>query len=131
MRSTPHSSAIGLATAQRLAQRSDLTVYATVRGTRPAALDPRVTTLRLDVTDEDSMVAAVRQVEQDHGSVGALVNNAGYGEYGTIECSADARSTRSCACSTATPEPTGPAPEHGRAPTRSSAGFSVDTSPSA
>jgi short-subunit dehydrogenase len=39
----------------------------------------------LDVTDEESMVAAVRQVEQEHGRVGALVNNAGYGEYGPVE----------------------------------------------
>lgn len=82
---TGASSGIGLATAQRLTQRPDLAVYATVRGTPPAALGSRVTTLRLDVTDEDSMVAAVQQVEQAHGSVGALVNNAGYGEYGTIE----------------------------------------------
>jgi short-subunit dehydrogenase len=37
------------------------------------------------VTDEDSMATAVRAVEAEHGAVGVLVNNAGYGEYGTIE----------------------------------------------
>ena len=31
------------------------------------------------------MAAAVHDVEAAHGSVGTLVNNAGYGEYGTVE----------------------------------------------
>jgi short-subunit dehydrogenase len=31
------------------------------------------------------MTAAVERVEAEHGRVGTLVNNAGYGEYGTIE----------------------------------------------
>ena len=31
------------------------------------------------------MTAAVQAIEAEHGRVGALVNNAGYGEYGTIE----------------------------------------------
>ena len=31
------------------------------------------------------MAAAVQIIEEEHGSVGVLVNNAGYGEYGTIE----------------------------------------------
>jgi len=31
------------------------------------------------------MRAAVKAVEAEHGAVGALVNNAGYGEYGTVE----------------------------------------------
>jgi len=39
----------------------------------------------LDVTDEASMSAAVAEVEATHGSVGTLVNNAGYGEYGAVE----------------------------------------------
>jgi NAD(P)-dependent dehydrogenase (short-subunit alcohol dehydrogenase family) len=81
------SSGIGRAAALRLARRRDLTVYATARqvsslseltaaGCRPLALD---------VTDEASMAAAVGAVEAEHGAVGVLVNNAGYGEYGTIE----------------------------------------------
>ncbi len=41
--------------------------------------------LALDVTDEASMVAAVREVEDTHGPLGGLVNNAGYGEYGPVE----------------------------------------------
>jgi short-subunit dehydrogenase len=41
--------------------------------------------LALDVTSEDSITAAVRLVEAEHGHVGTLINNAGYGEYGPIE----------------------------------------------
>jgi NAD(P)-dependent dehydrogenase (short-subunit alcohol dehydrogenase family) len=84
---TGTSSGIGRATAERLLRRSDLTVYATARRTEAlrdlAAAGAR--TLGLDVTDEESMRAAVTQVEAEHGAVGALVNNAGYGEYGTVE----------------------------------------------
>ncbi len=39
----------------------------------------------LDVTDEASMRAVVDEIVAEHGRVGALVNNAGYGEYGAIE----------------------------------------------
>jgi NAD(P)-dependent dehydrogenase (short-subunit alcohol dehydrogenase family) len=80
------SSGIGAATAKRLAQRGQL-VYATAR--RPDTLSEATAagcrTLALDVTDEASMVAAVDAIVADHGRVGALVNNAGYGEYGAVE----------------------------------------------
>ncbi|MGW6546207.1 oxidoreductase [Streptomyces massasporeus] len=84
---TGTSSGIGRATALRLARRPELTVYATAR--RPetladlAAAGARV--LALDVTSEASAAQAVAAVEAEHGFVGVLVNNAGYGEYGTIE----------------------------------------------
>ncbi len=42
-------------------------------------------TLALDVLDRESMQAAVRTVEAEHGSVGSLVNNAGYAVSGAIE----------------------------------------------
>jgi NAD(P)-dependent dehydrogenase (short-subunit alcohol dehydrogenase family) len=84
---TGTSSGIGHATALRLARRPELTVFATARApgslTDLAQLGAR--TLALDVTDEASMVAAVSAVEAEFGAVSALVNNAGYGEYGTIE----------------------------------------------
>ena len=84
---TGTSSGIGHATALRLARRSELTVFATAR--EPGALADLARlgarTLRLDVTDETSMVAAVSAVEAEFDRVGVLVNNAGYGEYGTIE----------------------------------------------
>jgi NAD(P)-dependent dehydrogenase (short-subunit alcohol dehydrogenase family) len=42
-------------------------------------------TLALDVTDEDSRHRAVRAVEAVHGSVGVLVNAAGYAQSGPVE----------------------------------------------
>ena len=80
------SSGIGHATAERLAA-SGWTVYATAR--RPEALAELEArgcrTLALDVTDEASMQAAVAAVEDEHGAVGALVNNAGYSQSGAVE----------------------------------------------
>jgi NADP-dependent 3-hydroxy acid dehydrogenase YdfG len=80
------SSGIGAATADHLA-RNGYTVYATAR--RTETLAPLVANgcraLPLDVTDEDSMRAAVQQVEAEHGAVGALVNNAGYSQSGALE----------------------------------------------
>ncbi|NUU31959.1 oxidoreductase [Arthrobacter sp. C9C5] len=84
---TGASSGIGRATAERLLARPGFTVYATAR--KPEAIadlgSAGAKILALDVTDEESMAAAVRAVEEQHGSVGVLINNAGYGEYGTIE----------------------------------------------
>lgn len=62
-------------------------VYATARcmDTLRDLADAGATVLPLDVTNEDSMVTAVAHVEDEHGSVAALVNNAGYGEYGPVE----------------------------------------------
>jgi short-subunit dehydrogenase len=84
---TGTSSGIGRATALRLTGRPGFTVYATAR--RPETLadlaDASARVLALDVTDEESMSAAVKTVEAEHGSVGVLVNNAGYGAYGTVE----------------------------------------------
>jgi NAD(P)-dependent dehydrogenase (short-subunit alcohol dehydrogenase family) len=80
------SSGIGRASALRLA-RSGWTVYASAR--RPETLaelgDAGCRTLALDVTDEDSMRAAVETVEQAEGAVGVLINNAGYSQSGAIE----------------------------------------------
>jgi NAD(P)-dependent dehydrogenase (short-subunit alcohol dehydrogenase family) len=80
------SSGIGRATAGLLA-RQGWPVYATARnagmlseleslGCRPLALD---------VTDDDSMRAAVEVIEQEHGAVGVLVNNAGFSRSGAVE----------------------------------------------
>jgi NAD(P)-dependent dehydrogenase (short-subunit alcohol dehydrogenase family) len=80
------SSGIGRATALRLAA-ANWTVYATAR--RPESIaelaQAGCRTLALDVTDEDSMRAAVDAVEQAEGAVGVLVNNAGYSQGGAIE----------------------------------------------
>ena len=86
------STGIGRATAEHLAKRGH-TVYATARrlesieelkaaGCRPLALD---------VTDEESMRAAVAAVERAEGAVGVLVNNAGYSQSGAVETRARGR----------------------------------------
>jgi NAD(P)-dependent dehydrogenase (short-subunit alcohol dehydrogenase family) len=80
------SSGIGRAVALALHDAGHA-VYATAR--RPESIkdlgDAGLGVLALDVTDEASMVAAVDRVVADHGAVGVLVNNAGYGLQGTIE----------------------------------------------
>jgi NAD(P)-dependent dehydrogenase (short-subunit alcohol dehydrogenase family) len=80
------SSGIGRATAERLASRG-FVVYATARRVEAIAdLEAHgCRVLRLDVTDEDSMQAAVAAVCDEQGAVGALVNNAGYSQSGAIE----------------------------------------------
>lgn len=80
------SSGIGRATARLLAAQG-WTVYATAR--RPESIADLEAagcrTLALDVTDEGSMVAAVKAIEETHGAVGVLINNAGYSQSGAIE----------------------------------------------
>jgi NAD(P)-dependent dehydrogenase (short-subunit alcohol dehydrogenase family) len=80
------SSGIGHATAEHLAARG-WTVYASARRTESIAdlAERGCRTLSLDVTDEDSMRAAVTAVEDAEGAVGVLVNNAGYSQSGAIE----------------------------------------------
>jgi NADP-dependent 3-hydroxy acid dehydrogenase YdfG len=80
------STGIGRATAERLAAKGH-TVYATARRLESIAdLETKgCRTLALDVTDEQSMKAAVRAVEDAEGAVGALVNNAGYSQSGAVE----------------------------------------------
>jgi short-subunit dehydrogenase len=79
------STGIGRATAERLT-KGGLTVYATARKLDSIAdlEQAGCRTLALDVTDEESMRAAVAAVEEE-GSVGALVNNAGYSQSGAVE----------------------------------------------
>lgn len=80
------SSGIGRATAERLAKKG-WTVYASAR--RPESIadlaEVGCKTLRLDVTDEDSMRAAVAEIEREQGAVGVLINNAGYSQSGPVE----------------------------------------------
>jgi NADP-dependent 3-hydroxy acid dehydrogenase YdfG len=80
------STGIGRATAEYLA-RSGHTVYATARRL-DAIRDLEANgcrLLELDVTDEQSMAAAVTTVEAEQGAVGVLVNNAGYSQSGAVE----------------------------------------------
>src|SRR6266702_5167708 len=80
------SSGIGRAAALSL-HEAGFTVYATARRTDTLTelSDRDLRTLALDVTDEESMTAAVAAVEADAGAAGVLINNAGYGLYGPVE----------------------------------------------
>lgn len=80
------SSGIGEATALYLVKRG-WRVYATARkaeslGKLAAA---GCKTLALDVTDEGSMQQAVAAVTAAEGSIGVLINNAGYSQSGALE----------------------------------------------
>ncbi len=80
------STGIGRATAQRLAKTGHR-VYATARKLEAIA-DLEVfgcRLLQLDVCDDDSILAAVAEVNKAEGAVGVLVNNAGYGSEGPFE----------------------------------------------
>jgi NAD(P)-dependent dehydrogenase (short-subunit alcohol dehydrogenase family) len=80
------SSGVGFAAA-KLFRAAGYETFATARD--PAALEDLRTLgcriLALDVTDENARRAAVDVIERDHGAVGILVNNAGYGQYGPLE----------------------------------------------
>jgi len=83
---TGASSGIGEATARRLLTLG-FEVYAGARRTeRMAGLAARrIRVLPLDVTDEASVSGAVERVLAETGRIDVLVNNAGYGGYGSVE----------------------------------------------
>ena len=83
---TGASSGIGEATALRLA-KAGFTVYAVARRVdRMSGLaDAGIHVLKMDVTDDKSMVGGIEQIVADTGRIDVLVNNAGYGSYGAVE----------------------------------------------
>ncbi|MBN1218466.1 MAG: SDR family NAD(P)-dependent oxidoreductase [Anaerolineae bacterium] len=80
------SSGIGRATAKHLTGHG-WQVYATARRLESMAdlTEAGCHLLPLDVTSEESMQAAVAEVEKKEGAIGVLINNAGYSQSGAIE----------------------------------------------
>lgn len=83
---TGASSGIGRATVEALAKKG-YNVYAGVRRMESVASlrQSGITPVTLDVTSDDSVAAAVRNVVERAGRIDVLVNNAGYGQYGVLE----------------------------------------------
>jgi NAD(P)-dependent dehydrogenase (short-subunit alcohol dehydrogenase family) len=83
---TGASTGIGFEAAKKLCSHGFI-VYAGAR--RVDRMEPLkalgVQVLALDVTDDDSMRAAVGRVLEERGRIDVLVNNAGYGSYGALE----------------------------------------------
>jgi len=83
------STGFGRALAERLLERGER-VAATARN--PATLadlvapyGERALALRLDITSADDIASAIAAVRAGFGSIDVLVNNAGYGDMGTVE----------------------------------------------
>lgn len=83
---TGASSGIGYDTAAALAQEGHHVYAAARRVERIEPLRPLgVTPLKMDVTDEESMQAAVKTIMDAEGKIDVLINNAGYGYFGAVE----------------------------------------------
>ena len=88
---TGSSSGIGLETALALA-RDGYKTFASMRDTKKAARlqdaakdGLPINIIRMDVTDEESVVSAVRAITDDCQRIDVLVNNAGYAQFGCTE----------------------------------------------
>jgi 2-keto-3-deoxy-L-fuconate dehydrogenase len=83
---TGAGSGIGLATATLLAQRGARVACLDLD---PSAAPEPLLRLKADVTDDESVRAAVAAVVETLGGIDILVNNAGIGAQGTVEANSD------------------------------------------
>lgn len=83
---TGASSGIGKAIAEHLAAKGYY-VFASARGMKKleALRHQNIEPLQLDVTDSETIASAIEHIKATKGRIDALVNNAGYGLYGTVE----------------------------------------------
>lgn len=83
---TGASSGIGESAAVLL-QQAGFKVYGAARRVdKMKSLEAKgISTIALDITDEESIAQCVTAILQKEGSIDILVNNAGYGSYGAIE----------------------------------------------
>jgi NADP-dependent 3-hydroxy acid dehydrogenase YdfG len=83
---TGASSGIGFMTAERLAKMGYRVYGAARRVDKIAPLEPLgVIPVSMDVTDGQSVQAAIRTIMEKEGRIDILINNAGYGSFGAIE----------------------------------------------
>jgi len=95
---TGASKGLGLVLVQRLLARG-YRVAATSRSVeelsrRVNAESSRFLPLRMDITDEDSVAQAVAATITHFGALDVVVNNAGYGQFGTVEEVTDTEARR-------------------------------------
>ena len=88
---TGGASGIGLATAHAFAAAG---ARVAVLDLNPEGLAPSLTGIRADVTDHDSLEAAMAEVVERLGGLDILVNNAGISAIGTVEELPDTEWTR-------------------------------------
>ncbi|MBP4040869.1 oxidoreductase [Aeromonas sp. SrichE-2G] len=83
---TGASSGIGAATAMKL-KALGFTVYAAARRIErmQSLTDAGIRVIAMDVTQDASMQAGVERIIAEAGQIDVLVNNAGYGSYGSVE----------------------------------------------
>jgi NAD(P)-dependent dehydrogenase (short-subunit alcohol dehydrogenase family) len=83
---TGASSGMGKAFAKALLIEG-MTVYAVARRVEQMAdlASLGAIILKMDITREDEVQAVVQHIEQKHGGVDVLINNAGFGMYGAVE----------------------------------------------
>lgn len=83
---TGASSGMGKVFAEDLAQEGHIVYGAARRTDLLQELEKKgVKTIALDVTSDESMQNCVQQILKQEGKIDVLINNAGYGSYGTIE----------------------------------------------
>lgn len=83
---TGASSGMGKVFAEDLAKEGHIVYGAARRTDLLKELEKQgVKTIALDVTDDESMQNCVQHILKQEGKIDVLINNAGYGSYGTIE----------------------------------------------
>lgn len=80
------SAGIGKQTAKILSQNG-YTVYAAARRIERMndLLQSGIKLLKMDVTNDDSMVNGMNEIIKTEGRIDVLINNAGFGQYGAVE----------------------------------------------